>query len=200
MASQGPFLPDVAIDLGSSWSDEANIKLADTNIAEVLNLAPSNSSSWLATTDYGFSIPGTATIDGILVETEDATPVPSSFGDIQMTKDGTNPVGTLQNTNTGSWADVNGSSSTYLWGTTWTPAEINDVDFGVLIRISNGEAFFINESIDALRVTVYYTELGQTVYPDADTDASTWTTAPLWSKVDEPDTPSDADFITATAT
>lgn len=47
-------------------------------------------------------------------------------------------------------------------------------------------------------VVVYGTP--QYAYPDADTDASTWTATPLWQKVDEAGTPSDADFITATAT
>lgn len=38
---------------------------------------------------------------------------------------------------------------------------------------------------------------GQIVYPDADIDAATWTTAPLWSKVDE--VAAGGDVITATS-
>jgi hypothetical protein len=43
-------------------------------------------------------------------------------------------------------------------------------------------------------------EVFQYAYPDADNVATGWTATPLYQKVDEPTTPSDADYITATAT
>lgn len=42
-----------------------------------------------------------------------------------------------------------------------------------------------------------YPAVGQTIYPDADVDAGTWATAPLWSKVDE--AAAGGDVITATS-
>jgi hypothetical protein len=53
---------------------------------------------------------------------------------------------------------------TDLWGTTWTPAQINAADFGVRLRIKNRHASLARTaSINQIRVTVTYT--GATTTP-----------------------------------
>lgn len=160
----------------------------------------------LTVTNFTVGIPADSTVLGIEVAIEGNTTNSNLTGEVSLTKDGTSSVGTSKSfplTQLGDTTDLRGGDSD-LWGTTWTPAEINATTFGVRIGAVNTDP--INSqtiNVDSVQLNVYYSQdapvVTQKAYPDADTDASTWTTTPLWSKVDEPDTPSDTDFITATA-
>ncbi len=199
MASQGPFFPtsgtNVAVGVSSDWTTPGTITAEGGTLASV-TIAPENNSSNLYGSGHGFSIPTGATIDGIKVELFDDTPSP---GYLYVTKNGTAATGeTIRSNGFGAWVEYGGATS--LWATTWTPAEVNATTFGFFIySYSTSPSGNVTSSVDAGRVTVYYTS-GQFAYPDADTASGTWTTTPLWSKVDEPTTPSDTDFITSTAT
>jgi hypothetical protein len=58
---------------------------------------------------------------------------------------------------TDTYASYGGSSD--LWSETWTPADINDVDFGVALSVVQaGDDYGVTASVDHIRITVYYTE------------------------------------------
>ncbi len=79
--------------------------------------------------------------------------MPFSNGSMFLTKDGTTPVGTEKEPIVdGGWFAYGDPSD--LWGTTWTAAEINSINFGVLVRV--GDAAAASNVADACRITVYY--------------------------------------------
>jgi len=111
--------------------------------------------------NFGFSIPSSATIVGILVE-RDAyrTSGSGEGGDIEGylmksgSKVGANLSAAWISSDTDTYYSYGGS--TYLWGTTWTPAEINDSGFGFWLKVisdlGNGVTFYV----DHIRCKVYY--------------------------------------------
>ena len=110
-------------------------------------------------TNFGFNIPARATINGItatLVTTGSNNPYGGAG--IQLTKNGTTAVGTAPAASSG-WSS--GSlvigSSTNLWGTTWSAADINSANFGLLVQPSgqnSGEVFRIYHRKIAVSYTV----------------------------------------------
>jgi len=161
MASQGPFnvtaMANVA-GAGTDWSvaATASIFLAASGVSDFLSL----------TAFTGFNIPTGATIDGIKLEILRE----AGGGDVGVTEDnfvyllkGGVQAG-IDHHITGAWPlgtfeyAVYGSSSD-LWGTSWTPAQINASDFGALLKVfetsntdtSSGDVDFQS------RMTVYYT-------------------------------------------
>ena len=102
-----------------------------------------------------------AVIIGIKVEIAKRVSQPvSTIADsaVQLLKGGI-PVGNNY-ASPGQWPmtfsyDLYGSQ-TDLWGTTWTPADINSLNFGVRYRLVNG-AIDQTAEVDHIRITVYYT-------------------------------------------
>jgi hypothetical protein len=115
-------------------------------------------SEFLKLTGYGFSIPTGATIDGIQVEVSKGFFSGSNAGTLSaiMYKAGSQ-VGTSKNS-TG-FAPETFGSPTDLWGTTWTPAEINASGFGFGLS-SNGGANGVSVVVSGARITVHYTDAG----------------------------------------
>lgn len=119
----------------------------------------------LTVSDFGFTIPSGAVIDGIVLEVEKKRTAGGSSGivednGLQIMKDGvlTGPNKSQYGID---WpltdTYVTYGSSTDLWGTTWTPADINASNFGVsLASISYVCGATITTRIDHVRITVYY--------------------------------------------
>lgn len=144
-----------------SWANPANIFADDGSNATSFFLNPPSSRDTveLNGSTFGFNIPSNAVIDGIKLEME----VPSSNrwfnggGIMQLKK-----AGSLVGTNKDGTATVASNVYTYggstdLWGTTWTPAQINASNFGfgfVATYTSSPNDFSI--AIDFVRVTVYW--------------------------------------------
>lgn len=120
----------------------------------------------LTVSDFGFAIPAGATINGIVLEVEKKRTAGGTSGivednGLQIMKGGV-LVGPNKSQYGIDWpltdTYVTYGTSTDLWGTTWTPAEINASDFGVsLASISYVCGATITTSIDHVRMTVYYT-------------------------------------------
>ena len=111
----------------------------------------------LRTAGFGYAIGGTDTVFGIKVEIEvksSAVDV-ASFTQIQLCKAGT-PVGSSKTSDPISTTEsyITFGSSSDLWGTTWTPAEVNDANFGVQFvgMVDAGTSATI--SVDHVRITV----------------------------------------------
>lgn len=156
-AQQGP---DFATTLGTlrQWSSSGNATGPNNNACASEGTAGDS----IDLTGFGFSIPAAAMIDGIIVEpkfggggaTTNATP--------QLLKAGS-PAGTAKPpftrpggaTGCSTSAFLTLGSITDLWGTTWTPTDINAANFGVrFAKGSSGTAF-----LDAVRITVAYSDV-----------------------------------------
>lgn len=119
------------------------------------------------TTGYGFSIPLTATINGIVVEVEKHATANSMVQDngVRIIKNGST-TGTDHMTSS-NWPAADAWSTygtpTDLWGATWTPTDINASNFGVAIAsisyTCNGNGGAMTSYIDNVRITVYYTDV-----------------------------------------
>jgi hypothetical protein len=173
--SQGPNNPSAAISTalanGKPWSNPTNVFVADNiNSNTVLNVNPTCtgttcfSTTGLAATGFGFSIPGTAVVSGIVVEIKRgaAGAIPNQVYDSSvMILQYAVPVG-IDHASATAWTTAGTTYNTYgsstdLWGSTWTPADINDVNFGVLLMARNtNHSISPQVNVDHIRITVYY--------------------------------------------
>lgn len=166
MSSQGPLSPTVTDNVVISdnpWSDAGNILSLNASYATMFAPA-AEACDFLVATGFNFTIPDGASIDGIVVEVSllcDYNDHPTDYAtsDCRLTKNGIDVVGDLQVQEpvpTSQEYFIYGSP-TDLWGTTFTSAEINNSNFGVLFNSSANGAVDINISVDHIRMTVYYT-------------------------------------------
>ncbi|HKZ34039.1 MAG TPA: hypothetical protein VJ142_02275 [Candidatus Nanoarchaeia archaeon] len=152
-----------------AWNNSNNAQNSDDvyAAAKTRNQVNGQTSNYLKATGFGFSIPSTATIKGIVVEYE-ADRDPNSvkrakFRGIRIVRGG-GISGTDHGDN--SWVvkapDVYRAfgGATDLWNVTLTPADVNAAGFGfvlsVFVKSSDGSSQGVR--LDHVRVTVYYTE------------------------------------------
>lgn len=107
----------------------------------------------MVVTDFGFSLPQSATIKGIKVEiarTASGTVIDSAVSLPKGSPKGNGvwPQGPLA----GPYVTATYGGPNDTWGTSWSAAEINGADFGVLLDITGGG----DGHADSLGVTVYY--------------------------------------------
>lgn len=165
MASQGPNNPGTLVNddsIGSSaWVNPTNAASSNNSYA---TCNEGNESNYLRATNFGFSIPAGATIDGIIVEVEkrnSSNNVLVSDNIARLSKT-SGYVG--DNLAAGEWPTsdtyVSYGGASNLWGTTWSVAEINSSDFGYAISMTpNFEGPPTTDiNVDHIRITVYYTE------------------------------------------
>lgn len=180
--SQGPNNPSAAISvsapMGTPWTNPTSVFTSNSNVAVApsLNTFPNCAgqtcyySTGLQATGFGFTIPLTANIDGIVVDVQRMAMTANIVFDstLQIVKNAV-PVGTNYASSV-AWGTPNiytsYGSSTDLWGTAWTPADINNVNFGVYLSVSNSSASIqTNAGVDHIRITVYYTAAVGINYP-----------------------------------
>ena len=198
--TQGPFNGNNFVNdngVGTNqWSDMGNAQTSDDVYATVdisgCSLAASN---YLKVTNFNFSIPGTAVIEGIKVEIEmskgsgasaicavSGTGIAHDMEDavVSLVKGGTvsganlalhTPLAARDEYRT--YGDCN-----TLWTNTWTPSDINASSFGVVIAFENElEAGPAIVNIDHVLITVCYStangldkfsgsDIQVTVYPN----------------------------------
>jgi len=114
-------------------------------------------SKWLRGSDYGFSIPAEATIDGIEVilycftDFSEGTDVR-----VQLVKNGAG-IGEIKYPtipNDTEPVELILGDESDMWGAAWTPADINAADFGIRIRTEGDNR---TNYVDWIGITVYYT-------------------------------------------
>lgn len=148
----------------AAWSNPANAAASDDTYATA-SAAGTVLSRRLKATNFGFTIPDGATVDGIVVEAEvKRSGAASEVFAVRVVKGGT--VG-AQNRASDAPASIGTSdayktygSSSQLWGETWTPADINSSDFGAAVQVTLDtlDDTTSTVSVDHIRVTVHYTE------------------------------------------
>ena len=148
------------------WINPGNVTADDGNEATITNYDSDEFEQTLRSHTYGFAIPGGATIDGIevIVRRRNSSGGGGVADDvIRLAKAG---VAVGDNKSTGvvwptSEAPITYGTPTDLWGTTWTPADINDPGFGLTLNpLNTGNAQ--NAQVDYIQIIVYYTT-GETI-------------------------------------
>ena len=167
MASSGPNSPSTVVnDSGYgtyAWSNPSNAASQNDTYASAQANAVGDT-QYLKSTNFGFSIPSGATINGIVVEYDVYESGAGAADDqrVRIVKGGT--IGTTDRQTDTAYPATDGDTyqsrggSTDLWGETWSDTDINASNFGVAIAC-NG-AGNNNIYIDHVRITVHYTESG----------------------------------------
>jgi len=166
-STQGPLSAttiDVVPITGSnqSWSSLAGASPSDDSYAIFGNLTGGIGSftDYLVSSDFGFSIPGGATITGILVEIETSDPTGNTSDySIRIVK--AKNIGSREKASGISYSTSDAYQSYGgpgdLWDDAWTPADINDGGFGVAVSAQrNSVSGTTDGQIDDIRITVYY--------------------------------------------
>ncbi len=174
--SQGPFNPGaVTYEFvgclgcpGAEWLNPQLAMLPDSQFASTpLQAYPNCFQSacyharGMLASGFGFSIPPNATVTGITVDILRKAYTSGTIRDsaVALIKNGQNAgapkVGPdpwplmAQYKTYGDTADV--------WGTTWTPADLNSAQFGVYLKPMNKSGGFDSAAVDQIRVTAHYT-------------------------------------------
>jgi hypothetical protein len=154
---------DVAGTGTATWTNPGRVVADDDSYATVA-LSASTTSHYLQGTNFGFTIPTDATITGIIVEIGRYSSGGSSplirDNIVRLVKAG-GIVGTNNAITGTNWPGTEGiatySPTDPLWGTTWTPAEINANNFGVVLSAINSNTTRARTgSVDYMRITVSY--------------------------------------------
>jgi len=147
-----------------AWTNPGNIVSDNNSFATVTLPNNGSTSNYLRGTNYGFSIPGSATITGITVVIGKLSS--NFFGFTAINDNAVYLVknGTITGANraAGTWPTsetaVSYGGAADLWGTTWTPADINNTNFGVVLSAVNNTGLGVSytASVDYMQITVNY--------------------------------------------
>lgn len=153
-----------------AWSNLLNgisSNNAYASCGTLLGVLGSAQTNYITAWNYGFAVPTTATVCGIEVRIERNAAgllIGSSITDknLYLINAGT-PVGSNHASAAG-WTGTDAvavyGSNSDLWGTTWTPAQVNATNFGVALsaEMKAGLAsLFLTANVDAVSIIVYYT-------------------------------------------
>lgn len=165
--SQGPNSPGTAIGNEPCagcvvpWGFPTRVEVSDNMYAVA---APGGApTQYLEATDFGFSIPVGAVVNGITVAVERTSSAGTIFDhSVKIVQTGT--VSGTEHAAGGFWPTVDtivtyGGSSD-LWGLAWTPADINDSGFGVAISADDNVD---TAAIDHITITVTYSLCGDNI-------------------------------------
>lgn len=164
--SQGPLVIGTGTDQGGGSSTWLNPGSFGTAISSSFIPGGGNSNILRATmagASTPFNIPGTATITGITVAFEknaDLTGT-NTITDVSVVLVKAGAVTGTNHAAGGFWqifpVTATYGSSADLWGTTWTPSDINNAGFGFQIQAHNSFVSSHNGAVGGARITVSYT-------------------------------------------
>jgi hypothetical protein len=169
MTTAGPNSPGTIVSdatIGTQvWTDPGNAAASDDSRAVAAGLGAANTTSeYLLVTNFGFSIPGGATIDGITVALERSATQASrvNTNEVKIVKGGV--IGSENKADGAAWptteASLNYGGVADLWSETWSVADINASNFGVVIGASATASGTRDAQVDHVTITVDYTEGG----------------------------------------
>jgi hypothetical protein len=152
------------------WDDATDVLTSNNDYAyagaTLTLLNPSKYSDYMTLTNFNMSIPLAVTICGIEVQMDrkaSGLTLGAVVKDyrVRLIKGGS--IVTASNKASASGWSGSETTATYggssdLWGTTWTPADINAGNFGFAFsaEISGLLGVFLSADIDHVRITVYY--------------------------------------------
>lgn len=158
------------------WHDVDYAKISGNYYAYVW-LNDNNVSEYLKVNDFDFNIPTDATILGITVDIERKVDDTSGMAPVKdyrvrLVKNGVvqdpNRATNTAYTETDTYESHGGSAD--LWDNSWTPADINDHDFGVVLAVKKDghTGGWVQTLVDHVRISVTYN-----VPPVANDDSGT---------------------------
>jgi len=166
--SQGP--KNCASGTGATWGTPTAVE-GTSGYATFSNNNTTTTveSGNLVASIYTFALPSNVTVTGITVSFNKyaTTTNPSNFVKdfaVNLTVGGVTVGSNLANPN--NWSSTSTSftygGSTNLWGTSWTPAQVNASTFGVVIQSQNSNVVLggSTANVQDVRVTVNYTTPG----------------------------------------
>jgi len=142
-----------------SWSSINYAKTSDNLRAKSELYSIDSTSDSLIATDFNFSVPEGATIDGIEIALECRANPTTAIDTVCTLRNAGANIGNSQNDRL-TWPAndavkyIGGESD--KWGATLTPAICNGAGFGVALYLTDNAAGTIAE-IDSIAITVYYT-------------------------------------------
>lgn len=167
MSSSGPNFPTAATGNTNTvgggtvaWTNPTNIEANDGAFASCV---PGVSiTDDLIGTGFSFSINGSATINGVLLEVAANTPATTGiekFNNVRLLKAGVAAGAdkATATTLTPSLTIFTFGSSVDLWSTTWTPSDINNANFGALINMVSTGGGPGTLQVDYFRITIFFT-------------------------------------------
>lgn len=139
-----------------AWSDVLNVLLTDDSMASAVLLL-GQQSHYIRVGGYNFFVPDAATVDGIRFSPERSANILSGAEDqvVKAVRSGT-VVGDNK-AQAGSWpssdetVDIGGATD--LWGATWTPAQVNSIEFVLSVSALLG----VTAKVDHTPATVWWT-------------------------------------------
>lgn len=144
----------------AGWTNSANVYSSNNSDASAA-LSGGAQSANLDVTGFGFAIPASATIMGVRVDVERAASNTSSVEDFDVSVlKGGSSTGITDHAVAGAWGTSdstrNYGNSGDLWGTTWTPANVNAANFGLRFKVRNLSWSSRTAFVDHVDITVYY--------------------------------------------
>jgi hypothetical protein len=171
MAEQGPLFCGTGANFDdggtTAWSDPTNIEGDTTATAATCSISSNGGTSHrLRCSNFGFSIPAGASIDGVLVEVEQQSANNSRqrWNSVLLlvagseTGDDRSDASNIQNSKL--FKDFGSSSDG--WNASLTRAQVNATGFGVSLKIDRNSVNTTTTSFFRCRITVTYTEGAQT--------------------------------------
>lgn len=169
MTTLGPNSPATGADDASvgtlAWSNPDRVVASDDSKSSAVSTA-TVTTHYLKATNFGFSVPAGATIDGVTVEIERMTTNNTAARNttdniVKLVKNGTISGDDKAATAT-KWPTADAYASyggaTNLWGLSLTATDINNSTFGVAISATTtSDGASINARIDHIRITIDYT-------------------------------------------
>lgn len=145
-----------------AWTNPGNITASDDTRASTTMVGVELTTQYLKATNFGFSIPSGATINGITVNVEKQASGSDDY-QVRIVKGGT--IGATDRAKAGAWGASDTSytygSSSDLWGETWTDADINSSTFGFVISAERpGFKVAGSCAVDHITITIDYTAGG----------------------------------------
>ncbi len=197
------------------WANQNLARVQDDLFASLNTTTKNKRTNYLQAQNFGFSIPAGSTVDGIVVEIEryaSVTGAGSVADDRIRIIDATGTIVAGSEKSTGLVWPVVDADAYQLYGgiadtwsvTDWTPAKINNNNFGVAYqgKTSNDNETF-DLFVDHIRITVHYTVGGSQRYSVATgawSNALTWATSSGGTPGASVPTSSDDVFIEGTFT
>lgn len=163
--NDGNSFANVDIETSPDWINPGNAQASDNVYSTVLlnPTADPPNSDYLQATNFNFSMPGNAVINGILIEIEknEGEYVQSSIFDKSVKIVKNDVISGEDKAKSAEWPTSDEYSSygnsTDLWGLSWNSSDINTDNFGVAIATNiTGANKDRTASIDNIRITVYY--------------------------------------------
>lgn len=162
IASSGPTICGTGADQGASWTNPTNITTSGASFATAQPGAHAATSA-IRGTNFGFTVPATATIAGFVISFKlganvgGTLPVPTVS--VQMVKAGT-AVGNAEFIQSPLAAGTYSfGSATDLFGSTWAPADVNAATFGWQLICQNGNANNLWQ-VNNFTIKIFYSDTG----------------------------------------